>query len=969
MITGNYRLFLPENIVTEMNTNIILKVYLLTAIFFSAITCTWALNAPTGLKARAFSPGEIRLTWIDQSTDETNFQLERSLDGKTFTVIAVLEKDRVLYADSSLSAGTVYGYRLCAKNATETSGYVYADLLSTPSAPAIPDITRLTGNTLSVQYENSNTSENSPKVIDNDINTKYLFNSSYGWIKITLPKPYVVEQYEIVSANDASERDPKNWKLEGSNDNSTWTGIDVQQNQKFLNRKSPLHYVVDNTTSYKYYRLNITGNNGGSMTQLAEFRLYANRDAEEMMAEAVEAPTTFNAVAVSGNQIQLSWKDNSNNEDYFLLQRSTDGSNWDWEQRIQANDNFYRSVSLKANTQYTYRLRAENKYRQSAWAIVAQKTMDDTPPQTIQEDWDVHRALLTLKYYNDEVAVYFDADVDQSITWPFSFFTDAWKYTKSVYGSYSDPRLYVFFHAGKYSGGHPSTWSRADHHYLNVLDLGTGAGTASAWQTLDGNVDLPIHEISHIMEGASYAVHGSPERACWGDSKYAEIYQYDVYLKMSKIDNDKYGMAAQAQRWYESCMKNSDSSTPKSGCYWFRDFYYPIYSLYGGSDMLNKFFLLMSQYFPTKNGNYIRDMNYGEFFHFYSGACGVDIKEYAEKAFGWSTEWEYQYANAKKDFPFTYDTPVKKITADGGEASSKYPITSDPLSDPANLFDGKTATFYARMDRSADSFWVQYDAQQAYALTDYALTSADNVQFDPKTWTLSAKNTGDEIWTVIDSRSNQSFLSRIETIVFPVNHPDPYSSYRLEVTEMQGSSIKFQLAEWTLYGRGMAIPSMPQSFGKKSMSDNMLTLSWNLPVAGASEYEIFRSEKENDQQLYAVLASEAGSFNDFLEMDKTYYYKMRAVNGNRASAFTPVVEVKNTLSPIQQVIFDGNFPWKTDGKIRISDITGKFLCEKYITATDEWNLASRCGLKKGVYLVVFTPDNENKKYTKVLAVK
>ncbi|MDR1810855.1 MAG: fibronectin type III domain-containing protein [Prevotella sp.] len=947
--------------------NFSLRVYLLVALLFCATVCVMALNPPAGLKARAFSPREIRLAWIDRSTDETGFQLERSLDGVTFTIIASLGKDRTLYVDSTLSAGTVYGYRICAKNATETSVYVYADLLATAVAPVIPDITGLTGNSLSVQYENtSNTNENSPKGIDNDVNTKYLFYASAGWMKLMLPKPYAVEQYEIVSANDAPERDPKTWKLEGSNNNAAWTTIDSQQNQKFLNRKSPLRYVVSNTTAYKYYRLSITGNNGGTLTQLAEFRLYANRDEAEMMAETVNAPTNLTAVAVSDNQIQLSWKDNSNNEDYFLLQRSTDGSNWDWEHRIQAGDNFYRSISLEPNTQYSYRLRAENKYRQSDWALVSQTTPDDTPPTTIQEDWDVHQALLTLKYYNDEVAIYFDADMQQSITWPFAFFTDAWKYIKSVYGSYSDKRLYVIFHAGKYSGGHPSTWSRADHHYLNVIDLGTSAGTSSAWTTLNGNIDLPIHEIGHIMEGASYGIHGSPERVCWGDSKYAEIFLYDVYSKMSKMDNDVHGMAAQTQRLYNDMINNNDTSVPKSGCYWFRDFYFPIYSRYGGSDMLNKFFLLMSQYLPTKNGDYIRDMNYGEFFHFYSGACGADIREYAEKAFGWTTEWEYQYVNAQKDYSFTYDAPTKNITADGGVASENY-----SSSNISYLFDGKTDTFYTQSSRGsggAGALWVQYDAQHSYIPTSYALTSGNIAAYAPKTWTLSAQNTGDESWTVIDSRTDESFSSTIATNFYAVEQPVPYNSYRLEITQMQGSPTAFQLAEWTLYGKDMDTPVTPQSFRKESLSNNMLTLLWDLPVAGATEYEIFRSEKEDEQQLYAVLSAEAGSMNDFLEADKTYYYKMRAVNGERVSEFTPVLKVTNSSSAIQAVTFDGDFPWRADGRIRFFDVTGKYLCEKRITAADEWNAASPCGLKKGVYLAVFTPDNGSGNYSRMVII-
>ena len=46
----------------------------------------------------------------------------------------------------------------------------------------------------------------------------------------------------------------------------------------------------------------------------------------------------------------------------------------------------------------------------------------------------------------------------------------------------------------------------------------------------EGNYDLASHEVSHIVEGASRGVHGSPAFGLWGDSKWAEFYQYDLYV-------------------------------------------------------------------------------------------------------------------------------------------------------------------------------------------------------------------------------------------------------------------------------------------------------------------------------------------------------------------------------------------------------------------------------------------------------
>jgi hypothetical protein len=278
------------------------------------------------------------------------------------------------------------------------------------------------------------------------------------------------------------------------------------------------------------------------------------------------------------------------------------------------------------------------------------------PPKTWQETWTGHRSLLQRKYYNDDVAIYFDPDMKQDVTWPNQFFTDAWKYTKSVYGDFGEEnRLYVIFHPAKQSGGHPAGWTDKHHDYRNTIDNG-GGGSADAWVADNfDNYGIPIHEIGHIVEGTSKGIRESPAFDIWGDSKWCEIYTYDVYLGM--------GRPAEAQRVYNIFMSTSDDF-PHPGTYWFRDWFYPIYSQYGGNKVLNGFFEVLSKNFPTRpdevndgrNPLYDRRMNHGEFVHFWSGAAGKDLKPLAVQAFGWPQAWEAEWQKAKTDFPnITYE--------------------------------------------------------------------------------------------------------------------------------------------------------------------------------------------------------------------------------------------------------------------------------------------------------------------------
>lgn len=766
----------------------------------------YAQTTPTRFQGKSLSGESIRLTW---SGSGDSFSIQRSMNGITYTDLATVDGNTLSFTDTGLSASTPYLYKICALSGTTKSAYTPALGVATKSLDKLTDITDDVSGVLTVQNENSNVSENSKKLIDNDANTKYLCYVPTGWLKYNFPQGAVVTQYALTSANDAAERDPQNWTLEGSNDNLQWTLIDTRENQKFAGRYSKLHFSVHNSVSYKFYRLSVTKNNGStSLMQLSEWELLADCSVVRNNA-APQTPTSFNflsqnsanglvQIMPASHMIILNWVDNSTNEDYFVLERSTNQTDWNWSTRIPKNNTRYRSVELTPSTQYYYRLKAVNDVGESAYTnIVTATTMTDTPPQTIVEDWDVHRATLYLQYYDDEVAIYYDSDMDPTITWPRTVFGGMWKYLKEVYGSYSDPRLYIYFHAGKYSGGHPSTWSRADHHYRNVLDLGTNATTATAWQSFGGNnLDLPVHEIGHIMEGASLFVHGSPERVIWGDSKYAEIFNYDVYVNNNLPD--------QAKRWYDEMMKNSDSTTPRTGIFWFRDFYYPIYSQYGGNKLLADFFVQMAKYLPQRNGDYTRNMNWGEFIHFYSIAAGANLKDQATLAFGWSDEWEAQFVKAQADFPAEYPMPPFNLM-DDGQSEVNFE-NQNTVENSAKLFDKNYATNYVADRSSATStpFVVIVKGTVPTLLREYSLVSADNSlqtsQYDPAEWNLYGSNNLTD-WELIDAKTAQIFATRKEKKTISLELDKSYRNYKLEILKLRNTSAKkLYLAELELRG-------------------------------------------------------------------------------------------------------------------------------------------------------------------------
>ena len=83
-------------------------------------------------------------------------------------------------------------------------------------------------------------------------------------------------------------------------------------------------------------------------------------------------------------------------------------------------------------------------------------------------------------FADDDVAVYYDSDVHRTITWPFKYLGDVWRYVKSVYGDFGpENNLYAVLHAKSGSGGHPATYMDAHHDYRNAIDC--GFSEADAW--------------------------------------------------------------------------------------------------------------------------------------------------------------------------------------------------------------------------------------------------------------------------------------------------------------------------------------------------------------------------------------------------------------------------------------------------------------------------------------------------------
>ena len=224
-------------------------------------------GAPAMLLAEP-GDGAVPLRW-QQSFGATGYAVLRStISGGPYTTIAS-NVTGGSYTDTSVTNGTTYYYTITATNSAGTS----ANSPEGSATPVHPLVNVATGGTATDPANNANAKD----AFDLNSNTKWMYGGVMGWLRYDLGHTETVQRYTLISA-DVAGRDPKDWQFQGSNDGVNWTTLDTQFGQVFANRLQQNSYTVASPGAYRYYRLNVTSNNGdATSTAVAEFGLFAAR--------------------------------------------------------------------------------------------------------------------------------------------------------------------------------------------------------------------------------------------------------------------------------------------------------------------------------------------------------------------------------------------------------------------------------------------------------------------------------------------------------------------------------------------------------------------------------------------------------------------------------------------------------------------------------------------------------------------
>ncbi|MEO7100633.1 MAG: RICIN domain-containing protein [Luteolibacter sp.] len=221
------------------------------------------------------APGQYKvpLRW-SESFGATSYKVKRATtSGGPYTTIATVTAPS--YVDTTVTNGTTYYYVVSAVNSIGEGANAAQDSVI-PENPSLLNVTF--GGTANDSINNPNGTEGAAKAFDGSSGTKWLC-AAQCWLQYDFGTgvSQTIKRYDITSANDTPTRDPRDWQFQGSNDGSSWTAVDTRTAQpSFPNRYQKMSFNVASPGAYRYYRLNITANNGATSTQLSELAMFSD---------------------------------------------------------------------------------------------------------------------------------------------------------------------------------------------------------------------------------------------------------------------------------------------------------------------------------------------------------------------------------------------------------------------------------------------------------------------------------------------------------------------------------------------------------------------------------------------------------------------------------------------------------------------------------------------------------------------
>ena len=369
-------------------------------------------TAPSGLTATAVSTSQINLSWTDNSTNETGFEIRRSTandmsNAAIININAHSGTGPMTYSDSSLQQDTTYYYRIRAINSSGHSSDV-------PSVVPFAGATTMWNGTYEATYYSIGaddgylfeSSENSGvggyasatvttsglRMGDRSDDTQFMsivsFDTSVLPDNATVTSATLrLRRMGVYGTSPASWGGELRVDIKGGSGFGGSTALAASDFQAAADATNIGHLSVPSANGDWAAGIFTSGMSYVNLTGTTQFRVYFQVDDNDNATDdflafypgeaglgyipelvitftlgngALAAPSGLAATAVSSSQINLSWTDNSTNEDWFEIDRAMNSAFTSGLTTFTVGSNVtsYQSAGLTESTTYYYRVRS-----------------------------------------------------------------------------------------------------------------------------------------------------------------------------------------------------------------------------------------------------------------------------------------------------------------------------------------------------------------------------------------------------------------------------------------------------------------------------------------------------------------------------------------------------------------------------------------------------------------------------------
>lgn len=385
--------------------------------------------APTQLEATPISSSEILLNWVDTNVSERGYEIEAGEIGRGFSEIGETEADGYRFIARNLRPNTTYNFRIkaLAKRNSRYSNTVTASTFAAPASDVTPPSITILGPTLDDVSANSiqrSSAENSSFVVggivtlsadasddtgvvrvdfyrDNNVliasdstepysatlDTTALPNGPHtihavafdaagnssrsGTVTLTFDNPSPAAPEGLSATATSTSQISLSWRDQA--DNESGFKLERSTSSSFLSVTTI--NLADNTTSFVdsglaastlyYYRVKAVSANWGD----SDYSAIVSAQTQENLTPP-NAPSNLSVSSGgSSSSMSLAWKDNSDNETIFKIERGPAFSGpWTQVATVVAGTTSYRDNGLSSASFYVYRVRASNTIADSSYS-------------------------------------------------------------------------------------------------------------------------------------------------------------------------------------------------------------------------------------------------------------------------------------------------------------------------------------------------------------------------------------------------------------------------------------------------------------------------------------------------------------------------------------------------------------------------------------------------------------------------